>query len=181
MVLVMTKYQETLTLLNQIESKYGSIVNCPEDDPDYLRIREFYPSTGHRARVVTAEDQIYRLAHEGYSASEIVNLVNGNDGDIYDFIRQHRVRLKTVFKYQITTPTGEKYYITNLVQFVKSYFKYPPSQSNKSKWLKARGYKISQKKYHWKFIPNGSYYLPPYLDKPAVKNGINSYIYEEDC
>ena len=42
--MVMNKYQEALTLLNQIESKYGSIVNCPEDDPDYLRIREIYPS-----------------------------------------------------------------------------------------------------------------------------------------
>ena len=41
--MVMNKYQEILTLLNNIESRYGSIVNCPEDDPDYLRIREFYP------------------------------------------------------------------------------------------------------------------------------------------
>ena len=87
MVLVMTKYQEALTLLNQIESKYGSIVNCPEDDPDYLAIRKIYPSTGHGAGVVTAEDQIYRLAHEGYSISEIVNLVSGNDGAIYNFIK----------------------------------------------------------------------------------------------
>lgn len=181
MGLVMTKYQEILMLVNSIESKYGSIVNCPEDDPDYLKIREIYPSTGHGSSIDDFEDRIYKLAHEGYSASEIVRLVNGNDGDIYAFIKQHRVRLKTVFKYQITTPDGEKYYVTNLVQFVKSYFKYPPSQSNKSKWLKDRGYKVSQNKYHWKFIRNGSYYLPPYLDKPAVKNGINSYIYEEDC
>ena len=35
----MTKYQKTLILLKKIESKYGSIVNCPEDDPDYLAIR----------------------------------------------------------------------------------------------------------------------------------------------
>ena len=114
MVLVMTKYQEILMLVNSIESKYGSIVNCPEDDPDYLRIREIY-------------------------------------------------------------------YVRSLGQFVKSYFKYPPSQSNKSKWLKARGYSISKGDYRWKFIRNGSYYLPPYLDKPVIKQGINSYIYEEDC
>ena len=87
MVLVMTKYQKTLILLKKIESKYGSIVNCPEDDPDYLAIRKIYPPTGHGVRVVTAEDQIYRLAHEGYSISEIVNLVSGNDGDIYNFIK----------------------------------------------------------------------------------------------
>ena len=155
----MTKYQEILMLVNSIESKYGSIVNCPEDDPDYLKIREIYPSTGHGSSIDEFKDRVYKLAHEGYSASEIVSLVNGNDGDIYSFIKQRRVRLKTVFKYQITTPTDEKYYITNLVQFVKAYFKYPPSQSNKSKWLKARGYKISQNKYHWKFIRNGSYYL----------------------
>ena len=79
----MTKYQKALMLLNKIESKYGSIVNCPEDDPDYLAIRKIYPSTGNGAQVVTAGDQICRLAHEGYSISEIVNLVSGNDGDIY--------------------------------------------------------------------------------------------------
>lgn len=179
--MVMNKYQEILTLLNNIESRYGSIVNCPEDDPDYLRIREFYPSTGHGSSIDDFEDRIYKLAHEGYTASEIVRLVNGNDGDIYNFIKRHRVRLKKVFKYQITTPSGEKYYVTNLVQFIKSYFKYPPYQSNRLQYLKTHGFKISQNKYHWKFIRNGSYYLPPYLDKPAVKNGINSYIYEEDC
>lgn len=79
---------KTMNLLHKIENKYGSIVNCPEDDPDYLAIRKIYPSTGHGAVVVTAEDQIYRLAHEGYSISEIVNLVSGNDGDIYNFIKQ---------------------------------------------------------------------------------------------
>ena len=51
----MTKYQKTLMLLKKIESKYGSIVNCPEDDPDYLRIREIYPSTGHGKNVRSEE------------------------------------------------------------------------------------------------------------------------------
>ena len=181
MALVMTKYQEALTLLNQIESKYGSIVNCPEDDPDYLRIREIYPSTGHSKSVDDFKDQIYRLAHEGFAAVEVVRLVSANDGAVYDYIRKHRIKFKTVFKYRIAAPSGEIYYVRSLGKFVKSVFKYPPSQSNKSKWLKARGYSISKGDYRWKFIRNGSYYLPPYLDKPAVKNGINSYIYEEDC
>ena len=156
MVLVMTKYQEALTLLNQIEFKYGSIVNCPEDDPDYLRIREIYPSTGHGKNVDNFENQIYRLAHEGFAPVEVVRLISANDSSVYDYIRKHRIKFKTVFKY-------------------------PPSQSNKFKWLKARGYSISKGDYRWKFIRNGSYYLPPYLDKPVIKQGINSYIYEEDC
>ena len=80
----MTKYQEALTLLNQIESKYGSIVNCPEDDPDYLRIREIYPSTGHGKNVDNFEDQIYKLAHEGFAPVEVVRLISANDGAVYD-------------------------------------------------------------------------------------------------
>lgn len=111
----------------------------------------------------------------------MVRLVSANDGAVYDYIRKHRIKFKTVFKYRIAAPSGEIYYVRSLGQFVKSVFKYPPSQSNKSKWLKARGYSISQGDYHWKFIRNGSYYLPPYLDKPVIKQGINSYIYEEDC
>lgn len=177
----MTKYQEILTLLNKIESKYGSIVNCPEDDPGYLRIREIYPSTGHGKNVDNFENQIYKLAHEGFAPVEVVRLISANDSSVYDYIKKHRIKFKTVFKYRIVAPGGEVYYVRSLGQFVKSVFKYPTSQSNKSKWLKARGYKISQGKYHWKFIRNGSYYLPPYMDKPVIKQGINSYIYEEDC
>lgn len=116
-------------LLNKIESKYGSIVNCPEDDPDYLAIRKIYPSTGHGAQVVTAEDQIYRLAHEGYSISEIVNLVSGNDGDIYNFIKQQRIGIKTVFKFRIVAPTGEIYYVRSLGHFIKVMFHCHPSVS----------------------------------------------------
>lgn len=177
----MNKYQEILTLLNNIESRYGSIVNCPEDDPDYLKIREIFPSTDHGKNVDNFENQIYKLAHEGFAAVEVVRLVRANDGAIYDYIRKHRIRFKTVFKYRIAAPNGEIYYVRSLGQFVKSIFKYPPSQSNKSKWLKARGYSISRRNYHWKFIRNGSYYLPPYMDKPVIKQGINSYIYEENC
>ena len=176
----MTKYQEALTLLNQIESKYGSIVNCPEDDPDYLRIREMYPSTGHGKSVDDFKDQIYRLAHEGYSISEIVNLVSGNDGDIYNFIKQQRIGIKTVFKFRIVAPTGDIYYVKSLGHFIKVMFHYHPSVSCLT-FLKARRYRVKAGIYRWKFIGNGSYYLPPYLDKPVIKQGINSYIYEEDC
>ena len=177
----MTRYQETLTLLNKIEAKYKSILNCPENDPDYLKIRALYPSTGHGKYVEQFESQIYRMAHEGYSITEIVKMVNANNYDIYDAVRKSRIKFKTVFKYKIISPTREIYYVNTLNHFVKSMFKYVPSRDNWFYFLKSRHYKVEQGTYHWKFIRNGSYYLPPYLDKPAVKNGINSYIYEEGC
>ena len=71
----MTKYQKALILLKKIESKYGSIVNCPEDDPDYLAIRKIYPPTGYAHRGVMAEDQIYRLAHDGLIDKDIQLLI----------------------------------------------------------------------------------------------------------
>ncbi|WFF43762.1 hypothetical protein [Lactobacillus phage CR28] len=40
----LTKYQKALIYIHRAEIKYGSIVNCPEDDPDYLSIRKIYPS-----------------------------------------------------------------------------------------------------------------------------------------
>lgn len=179
--MVMNKYQEALTLLNQIESKYGSIVNCPEDDPDYLRIREIYPSNKHAGLANIYKNKIYKLAHEGYSVIEIINQIPGDNTRIINFIKNNGIRLKTVFKYRIASPTGDTYYITNLRQFVSSHFMYAPSKGSRIEFLKSRKYKVYQGKYHWRFIRNGSYYLPPYLDKPVIKQGINSYIYEEDC
>ena len=106
--------------------------------------------------MVTAEDQIYRLAHEGYSISEIVNLVSGNDGDIYNFIKQQRIGIKTVFKFRIVAPTGEIYYVRSLGHFIKVMFHYHPSVSCLT-FLKARRYRVKEGIYRWKFIGNGSY------------------------
>ncbi|WP_260274204.1 hypothetical protein [Lactobacillus helveticus] len=171
---------KTMNLLHKIESKYGSIVNCPEDDPDYLAIRKILSFNGSRRASGTAEDQIYRLAHEGYSISEIVNLVSGNYGNIYNFIKQQRIGIKTVFKFRIVAPTGEIYYVRSLGHFIKVMFHYYPSVSCLT-FLKARRYRVKAGIYRWKFIGNGSYYLPPYLDKPVKREGIDYYVYEEDC
>lgn len=179
--MVMNKYQEALTLLNQIESKYGSIVNCPEDDPDYVAIRKLYPSNEHAGLANIYKNKIYKLAHEGYSVTEIINQIPGDNNRIINFIKNNGIRLKTVFKYRIASPTGDTYYITNLRQFVSSHFMYAPSKGSRIEFLKSRKYKVYQGKYHWCFIRNGCYYLPPYLDKPVIRTGIDSYIYEEDC
>lgn len=177
----MTKYQKALILLKKIESKYGSIVNCPEDDPDYLRIREIYPSNKHAGLANIYKNKIYKLAHEGYSVTEIINQIPGDNNRIINFIKNNDIQLKTVFKYRVVSSAGNTYYITNLRQFVSSHFMYAPSKDSRIEFLKSRKYKVYQGKYHWCFIRNGSYYLPSYLDKPVIKQGINSYIYEEDC
>lgn len=178
--MVMNKYQEALTLLNQIESKYGSIVNCPEDDPDYLRIREIYPSNKHAGLANIYKNKIYKLAHEGYSVIEIINQIPGDNNRIINFIKNNDIQLKTVFKYRVVSPAGNTYYITSLSHFINSHFKYTSTSVSRMEFLKSRKYRVYQGKYHWRFIRNGSYYLPSYLDKPVIKQGINSYIYEED-
>lgn len=176
----MTKYQKSLMLLNKIESKYGSIVNCPEDDPDYQMIRDMHPSMDHKSLANNYKNKIYKLAHEGYSVTEIINQIPGDNNRIINFIKNNEIQLKTVFKYRIVSPTGDTYYITNLRQFVSSHFMYVPSKGSRIEFLKSRKYKVYQGKYHWCFIRNGCYYLPPYLDKPVIRTGIDSYIYEED-
>lgn len=176
--MVMTKYQKSLMLLNKIESKYGSIVNCPKNDPDYLAIRKLYPANEHVGIGKTYEDKIYRMAHEGYSTSEIVNLIPGDNGRIINFIKNNRIRLKVVFKYRIASPNGDTYYVTSLSHFISSHFKYVPSKVSKTEFLKSRNYRIYQGKYHWCFIRNGCYYLPPYLDKSVMRTGVDSYVYD---
>lgn len=175
----MNKYQETLLLLNKIESKYGSIVNCPKDDPDYLKIRDMYPATRHGEYINSYEQSIFKMAHTGYSVTETADLVHINVVDVANFAKQHRIRFKTVFTYRITAPTGERYYVRSLAKFVRAVFKISRPPVAFSTYLKARGYKVKKGIYRWKFISNGSYYLPPYLDEPVVKTGIDSYVYEE--
>lgn len=175
--MAMTKYQHVLLLVNKIEQKYGSISNCPESDPDYLKIRELYPDSGHGKHVNDFKDQIYRMAHEGYSITDVVNLVNVNYNDVYDFVKRHEIKFKEVFNYRIISPLGDVYYVTNLAHFIKQTFKRVPNQ--RSQFLKERNFKVTQGRYRWKFIKNGSYYLTTYFDKPVQKNGINSYMYME--
>lgn len=177
--MVMTKYQETLILLNKIEAKYGSIINCPKDDPNFKKIRGFYPSTGHGGFINSSERTIYKMAREGFSVSEIAELTHINTADVAAYTKPRRIRFKTIFTYRIATPNGQKYYVTSLGKFIRIIFKISRSPVAAQTYLKARGYGVKQGIYRWKFIPNGSYYLPPYLDKPAVKKGMDSYVYEE--
>lgn len=178
MVMGMTKYQESLLLLNKIESKYGSIVNCPEDDPDYQMIRDMYPSMKHESLANNYKNKIHKLAHEGYSVTEIINQIPGDNKRIVNFIKNNRIRLKVVFKYRIASPSGDTYYVTSLSHFISLHFKYVPSKVSKTEFLKSRNYRIYQGKYHWYFIRNGCYYLPPYLDKPIMRTGVDSYVYD---
>lgn len=176
--MAITKYQRALILVNNIERKYGSIVDCPEDDPDYLKIRNLYPKTKHGEKTYNYKDQIYRLAHEGCTITEIINAVGANSVEVSNFIKQHNIRIKTVFTIRIVEPWGNVYYVNSLTKFIRLVFK--RTTTNGEQFLKSRGYKITKGKYRWKFIRNGSYYLPSYLDRPAVKNGINYYIYEDE-
>lgn len=176
--MVMTKYQEILMLVNSIESKYGSIINCPEDDPDYVAIRKLYPSNEHAGLANNYKNKIYKLVHEGYSITEIINQIPGDNNRIVNFIKNNRIRLKVVFKYRIASPSGDTYYVTSLRHFISLHFKYVPSKVSKTEFLKSRNYRIYQGKYHWYFIRNGCYYLPPYLDKPVMRTDVDSYVYD---
>ena len=135
----MTKYQESLLLLNKIESKYGSIVNCPEDDPDYQMIRDMYPSMKHESLANNYKNKIYKLAHEGYSVTEIINQIPGDNNRIVNFIKNNRIRLKVVFKYRIASPSGDTCYVTSLSHFISLHFKYLPSARGRVVTAKKQG------------------------------------------
>ncbi|MES5175535.1 hypothetical protein ABVC56_00095 [Lactobacillus crispatus] len=178
MAMGMNKYQKSLMLLNKIESKYGSIVNCPEDDLDYQMIRDMYPSMDHESLANNYKNKIYKLAHEGYSVTEIINKIPGDNNRIINFIKNNDIRLKTVFKYRVVSPAGNTYYITSLSHFINSHFKYTSNSVSRMEFLKSRKYRVYQGKYHWRFIRNGCYYLPPYLDKSVMRTGVDSYVYD---
>lgn len=170
--MVISKYDKILELLHQLEKKYNSICNAPENDPTFKKLQKMVNSLPVSKREA---GYIRRLVSLGFSAEEIAKMTRQNIRTVWSICDLYELKLKRPFHYILLSPDGKTIYVESLASFVHKIFKIDNTIGRKI--LIRRGWKILTKKTHWSNVPLRSYYHLSYLDKVVKKNGKNSYIY----
>lgn len=174
--MVISKYDKILDLLHQLEKKYNSICNAPENDPTLKRLQKMVSSLPVSKREA---GYIRRLVSLGFSAEEIAKMTKLNIRTVWSICDLYELKLKRPFHYILRSPDGKTIYVESLASFVHKIFKIDQFSDNTigRKILIRRGWKILTKKTHWSNVPLRAYYHVSYLDRVVKKNGKNSYIY----
>lgn len=174
--MVISKYDKILELLRQLEKKYSSICNAPENDPTFAKLQKIVSSLPVSKREA---GYIRRLVSLGFSAEEIAKMTKLNIRVVWSICDLYELKLKRPFHYILRSPDGKTIYVESLASFVHKIFKIDQFSDNTigRKILIRRGWKILTKKTHWSNVPLRAYYHVSYLDRVVKKTGKNSYIY----
>ena len=170
--MVISNYDKILELLHQLEKKYNSICNAPENDPTLKKLQKTVSSLPVSKREA---GYIRRLVSLGFSAEEIAKMTKLNIRTVWSICDLYELKLKRPFHYILRSPDGKTIYDESLASFAHKIFKIDNTIGRKI--LIRRGWKILTKKTHWSNVPRRAYYHVSYLDKVVKKNGKNSYIY----
>ena len=170
--MVISNYDKIVELLHQLEKKYNSICNAPENDPTLKKLQKTVSSLPVSKREA---GYIRRLVSLGFSAEEIAKMTKLNIRTVWSICDLYELKLKRPFHYILRSPDGKTIYVESLASFVHKIFKIDNTIGRKI--LIRRGWKILTKKTHWSNVPRRAYYHVSYLDKVVKKNGKNSYIY----
>ena len=170
--MVISNYDKILELLHQLEKKYNSICNAPENDPTLKKLQKTVSSLPVSKREA---GYIRRLVSLVFSAEEIAKMTKLNIRTVWSICDLYELKLKRPFHYILRSPDGKTIYVESLAAFVHKIFKIDNTIGRKI--LIRRGWKILTKKTHWSNVPLRAYYHVSYLDRVVKKNGKNSYIY----
>lgn len=176
--MAITKFQEALLVINNLEENYGSIVNAPESDPDFKKLRIIYPAVNRRDGR-TVSQKINSLVNRGYQISYIASQLSLSKSYIYDYVNKNHMQFKQTFNWIIKSETGQVYYTTSLNHFLKICFCVQShySTSNARNYLLKRGFKVKKGSYVWCQIKTGSYFLLTNMDFPVLKKNKDSYVF----
>lgn len=177
----MNRFAQAYKHLRAVEKKYGSIINTPHIDPDYLAIRAIYPVGNGRGRRTDDEidERIEQYIIKGYPASYVSNRVGVSVGRVYRIIRERNLKPKRMFKFRIEDLFGRTYYTDSLIHFVKVFFNAEVPSKNAKEYLMRRSFNVKQSSFSWHAIPNGSHFLLYYMDHSTTKDGDSSYIFPD--
>lgn len=178
------KFNKALGYLHIIEEKYGSIMRCPDDDPDYQAIRKIYHEDNkHGAyrlkveRMRSKNPEIIYLAKKGYPSRYIIDQTKVTAGHVYYTLSQNRIKPLHTIYHKVITSSGQIWYVSSIMDLFKKYFHICIKNNwQAGKVLKAKGYFDIRGKYYWPDIPMGCYYYFSYMDRPFKKTSPSPYI-----
>lgn len=172
-----TNYKKALLLIHGLETEYGSIINVPDSDPELQKIHKLLPLS-HRSKGINYE-RIRWLNRQGYPIAYIAQATHHSRDTINSYLRYHHIKQKQAFKYRVRSNfSTNAYYSTSLIHLASLLLhKTILNTVTAKRQLTMHGFSIKTSFYVWYKIPDGAYYTLYYLDHFAVKNGLDSYIY----
>ncbi|NRO73873.1 hypothetical protein IMAU20067_00707 [Lactobacillus helveticus] len=177
----MTNYQQELILIRKLEKRFGSITNVPDDNPEMREIHRLLPLD--RPSKDVNYERVRWLNRQGYSTAHIAQVTHHSKAAISKYFSTYNIKSKQTFKYQVKSNSSKAaYYGTSLIHLASLLLhKRINDTATAERELNMHGFSIKTSFYIWYQIPDGAYYTLKYLDHLAVKNGLDSYIYKEDC
>ena len=177
----LTNYQQALILIRKLEKRFGSITKVPDYDPKMREIHRLFPLD--RPSIDDNYERVRLLNRKGYSIAYIAQVTHHSKAAISKYFSTYNIKPKRKFKYRVKSNSSTAtYYSTSLIHLARLLLHKTFSDTATAKrQLNERGFSIRTSFYVWYQIPDGAYYALNYLDHLAVKNGLDSYIYEEDC
>ncbi|HCX39613.1 MAG TPA: hypothetical protein DG851_01150 [Lactobacillus acetotolerans] len=172
-----TNYKKALVRIHHLEDEYGSVIYVPDSDPELQEIHRLLPF--RRQSKGINYDRILWLNRQGYSTAYIAQATHHSKDTINAYFRYHHIKSKQTFKYRVGSNFSTNvYYSASLIHLASLLLhKTILTTATAKRQLTMHGFSIKTGFYVWYRIPDGAYYTLYYLDHFAVKNGLDSYIY----
>lgn len=179
--MVLTNYEQALILIEKLEKRFGSITKVPDSDPKMQEIHRLL-SFDRPFKYVNYE-RVRWLNRQGYPIAHIAQVTHHSKAAISKYLSTYNLKPKQIFKYRVKSNSSTvAYYSTSLIHLARLLLhKRINDPATAERELNKHGFSIKTSFYIWYQIPDGAYYALNYLDHLAVKNGLDSYIYKEDC
>ncbi|WP_171030366.1 hypothetical protein [Lactobacillus helveticus] len=179
--MALTNYQRALVIIHKLEKRFGSITKVPDYDPKMQEIHRLLPLD--RPSNAVNYERVSWLNRKGYSIAHIAQVTHHSKAAISKYFSTYNIKSKQAFKYRVKSSSSTAvYYDTSLIHLTNLLLHRTFSNTAAAKrQLNMHGFSVKKSFYVWYQIPDGAYYTLNYLDHFAIKNGLDSYIYEEDC
>lgn len=133
-------------LIHQLEVKFGSLANVPEDNPTLINIRKILEFDWHGSSLkVSLREDIQNLLDEGYLQAEIADKLMISVTTVRKSMRMFNMQTRPRFRYKaVNQVTGESIYgnvyrdFSKLINVNCSSFKLAKS------YLSLEGYKLTK-------------------------------------
>lgn len=153
----------------------------PESDPKMQEIHRLFP-LDHKSKDINYR-RVRLLNRQGYPIAYIAQVTHHSKSAISRYFSTYNIKSKQAFKYRVKSDSSTvAYYGTSLIHLASLLLhKHINDTVTAKRQLNMHGFIVKKSFYVWYQIPDGAYYTLNYLDHFAVKNGLDSYIYKEDC